>query len=77
MVCLFNTFSNNVVGYCNYHNCGITKRQMDCKNCVGKQCHHFIKNEKHDHWRQVEVKKQRRKNRKNAINDYVNKIYKG
>ena len=74
MECLFNTQSNNVVAYCKYHHCGMTVKQMKCKNCLGKQCHYLRKNENHDFWRQQEVKKQRRKERKQAIKEYVFKF---
>lgn len=73
-VCLFNTYSDNIVAYCKYHHCGMTVKQMKRKNCLGKQCHHLIKNENHDHWRQREVMKQKRKDRKKAIDEYVNKF---
>jgi hypothetical protein len=49
----------------------MTVKQMKCKNCLGKQCHYLRKNENHDFWRQQEVKKQRRKERKQAIKEYV------
>jgi hypothetical protein len=74
MECLFNTISNNVVAYCKYHKCGMTVKQMKCKNCLGKQCHYLKKNEAHDYWRQREVQKQRRKNRRKAISEYVNQF---
>ena len=69
--CLFNTYSNNVVAYCKLHRCSMTVRQMKCKNCLGKNCWHLAKNEQHDYWRQREVMKQRRKARKQAINEYI------
>lgn len=69
--CLYNTRSDNVVARCKYHHCGMTVRQMKCKNCLGKNCWHFEKNEKHPYWKQREVMKQKRKNRKNAINEYI------
>lgn len=71
MECLFHSNSNNVVAYCKYHKAGMTVKQMRCKNCLGKQCHYLRKNENHDFWRQQEVKKQRRKERKQAIKEYV------
>ena len=74
MECLFNTNSNNVVAYCKYHKCGMTVKQMKCKNCLGKQCRYLNKNENHEFWRQQELKKQRRKERKQAINEYVNQF---
>ena len=71
MECLFNTQSNNVVAYCKYHAAGMTVKQMRCKNCLGKQCYHLIKNETHDYWRQRAKVKQYRQARKQAINEYV------
>lgn len=69
--CLFNTRSDNVAAYCKYHRCGMTVKQMRCKNCLGKQCRHLVKNDEHPYWRQREVVKQRRKDRKKAIDELV------
>ena len=66
--CLFHSESNNVAAYCQLHRCGITVKQMRCKNCLQKECRHLVKNEEHQYWRQREVIKQKRKNRKEAIN---------
>jgi hypothetical protein len=76
MECLYNTYSDNVCGYCQNpcHPYAMTVRQMKCKNCLGKQCKHFVKNENHDYWRQREVMKQKRKDRKKAINEYLNRF---
>lgn len=72
--CLFNTHSDNVAAYCKYHHCCMTVKQMRCKNCLGKQCHHLVKNEEHQYWHQREVTKQKRKDRKMAINEYVSQF---
>ena len=77
MECLYNTHSENVVAYCRYHKCAMTVKQMKCKNCLGKQCYHLVKNEQHVYWKQREATKQKRKNRKQAINDYVNSFNEG
>ena len=69
--CLFNTHSDNVVAYCRHHRCGMTVKQMKCKNCLGKQCYYLQKNEDHQYWRQREVMKQKRKDRKKMINEYA------
>lgn len=69
--CLFNTYSNNVAGYCKYHHCGMTVKQIKCKNCLGKQCWHFVKNEQHGWWAQREDTKKKRKERKERMNAYV------
>lgn len=70
--CLYNTQSDNVAAYCRHHNCSMTVKQIKCKNCLQKQCWYLVKNEEHDWWRQREVTKQRRKARKQALNELVN-----
>lgn len=72
--CLFNTNSNNVAAYCRYHKCFMTVKQMRCKDCLKKQCHYLVKNEDHQYWKQREATKQKRRDRKNAINAYVNQF---
>lgn len=62
--CLYNTYSNNVAGYCKLHHCNLTVTQIKCRKCLGKECHHLEKDFKHDWWRQREQEKQRRKERK-------------
>lgn len=69
--CLFNTYSNNCCAYCKKHHCSMTVRQMKKKECLGKQCWHLVKNEKHQIWKQREVTKQKRRDRKQAIDNYV------
>lgn len=75
--CLFNTFSDNCCAHCKYHNCSITVRQMRAKDCLRKQCKHLVKNEAHPYWKQREITKQRRKNRKKQIDAYVNNFHGG
>ena len=75
--CLFNTQSNNVVAHCRLHHCSMTVKQMKCKNCLQKQCRHFVRNEEHQYWRQKELVKQKRKNRKQMINSYATAIVGG
>lgn len=72
--CLYNTHSNNISAYCHnpVHPYAMTPRQMECKNCLGKQCEYFEKEENHPIWRQKEAKKQKRKQRKERLNNYVN-----
>ena len=72
--CLFNTYSNNCCAYCKLHHCSMTAKQMKAKECLQKQCWHLIKNEQHQYWKQREATKQKRRNRKNAIREYVNNI---
>ena len=72
--CLFNTCSDNCCAYCKLHHCSMTVKQMKAKNCLQKQCWHLVKNEEHAYWRQRETTKQKRKNRKKTINDYVDSV---
>lgn len=69
--CLFNTFSDNCCAYCQHHNCSMTVKQMRAKGCLQKECWHLVKNENHEYWQQRERTKQKRKARKQAIDEYV------
>ena len=71
-ICLFHSHSDNVAAYCRYHHASMTVKQMKCKNCLQKECRHLVKNEDHQYWRQRELVKQKRKARKQRINEYVN-----
>lgn len=76
MQCLYNTYSDNIAGYClnPKHPYAMTPKQIACKNCCGKQCQDFKKEESHQIWRQKEAKKKKRKERKKRLDDYVNKV---
>ena len=54
------------IGFCSFHRSGITVTQLRQKECLKKQCRHFEKRE-HEFWRQREITKQRRKERKARI----------
>ena len=69
--CLFNSESNNCCAYCRYHKCNMTAKQMKAQNCLGKQCWYLVKNEDHPYWTQRAIMKQKRRDRKQMINDYV------
>lgn len=72
--CLYNSNSDNVAAYCSYHRCNITVKQMRCKECLQKQCKYLKKNEEHPYWKQREVMKQKRKERKTRLTMYVNQM---
>ena len=72
--CLYNTYSHNIAGYCKHHHCAMTVKQIKTKNCLGKNCWYLRKNENHDWWKQREVMKQKRKDRKTSINQLVTSI---
>ena len=59
--------SSHACGFCKHHNCHLTVKQMKCKNCLQKHCRHLVKNTNHQYWRQREIVKQKRKNRKQLI----------
>lgn len=69
--CLFNTFSDNCCAFCLHHHCSMTVKQMRAKGCLQKECWHLVKNEDHEYWRQRERTKQKRKARKQAIDEFV------
>lgn len=72
--CLFNTYSDNCCAYCKLHHVNMTVKQMRTKGCLQKQCWHLEKNEMHQYWRQRESTKQKRKDRKQALNEYVQAV---
>lgn len=71
---LYNCQSNNCCAYCRKHNCHLTVKQMRTRECLKKQCWYLVKNENHDYWRQREQIKQKRKTRKQTINEYLSQF---
>ena len=51
-------------GYCKRHHKHLTVKMLKQHDCLNKQCHHLVKNEKHQWWEQREIIKQKRKERK-------------
>ena len=49
---------------CCLHHRLLTVKEIKQRNCLGKQCWHLCKNEDHAYWKQRELTKQKRKNRK-------------
>lgn len=62
---------NHSCGFCRHHSCCLTAKQMKAKNCLGKQCWYLVKNEDHPYWTQRAIMKQKRRDRKQTINEYV------
>ena len=71
---LYNGCSDNCCAYCKLHQCSMTVKQMRLKECLQKQCWHLVKNEEHGYWRMRESMKQKRKIRKERINQYVTAV---
>ena len=55
-----------VVGYCHRHHCYLSSTQLKRKECLKKQCTHLEKHE-HEFWRQRDMTKARRQQRKIMI----------
>lgn len=53
----------NPCAYCAHHKRNLTVPEMRLHECLQKQCFHLKKND-HPYWKQREVMKQKRKDRK-------------
>lgn len=62
---LYNTeiSEKRCIGYCQRHHCYLSSTQLKQKECLKKQCSHLERYE-HEFWRQRELKKIRRQQRK-------------
>jgi hypothetical protein len=49
----------------------MTVKQMKAKECLKKQCWHLVKNDGHQYWKQREVAKNKKKERKLMMDAYV------
>ena len=67
MKTLYNCTSSNIVGYCCYHKCGITTKQLKKKECLKKNCNYLKKNECHQLWAQRERAKAKKKANKHIM----------
>ena len=63
---LYGNESNNCAAFCKYHNCCMTVKQLRTKECLKKQCRHLQKYD-HPYWRQREILKNNKKEKKNMI----------
>ena len=64
---LYNGMSKNCCAFCNLHKVGLTYKQVRGKECLKKQCWHLQKNEWHPIWKARDIKKERRRERKKAL----------
>ena len=72
---LYHTQSENCCGYCHYHHCCLTVKQMHRKECLQKHCPHLVKYQQHPFWVQREKKKQKRRDKKERLEQYITGIY--
>ena len=72
---LYNTdiAERRAIGYCHRHHCYVTSKQIKQKQCLSKQCNHLEKQE-HEFWKQRELTKLRRKNRKELFTSQIKMI---
>lgn len=65
---LYNTeiSEKRCIGYCSRHHCYLSATQLKQKECLKKQCTHLEKYE-HEFWRQRELTKMRRKQKKMVL----------
>jgi len=71
--------SNNVpksklCGYCKLHKITLTVKELKQKECLKKECWHLIKYQNHPYWIEREKTKQKRKERKEHL-DNICKMY--
>ena len=52
---------SNACGYCHYHNCYMTVKQVKAHQCLQKQCNRLQKFEEHEWWNQRNRLKEKKK----------------
>ena len=57
--------------FCKHHHCYLTVKQVRQHECLNKQCHYLIKKEEHSWWRQRQVTKNKRIERKLTLESYT------
>ena len=58
---LYNTMSANCAGHCRLKHCSLTVKQIKTKECLSKNCRHFVKYENHEWWAQRDRAKAKKK----------------
>lgn len=66
LTCDMGTTKENCVGFCLYHKKTLSKKQMQNRKCLEKQCKRFAPRKDHPYWRRREEIKEARKKRKAA-----------
>lgn len=64
--CDMGAAKENCVGYCRLHKYGLSKKQMQNRKCLEKECTRFVKRCEHPYWKGREKKKELRRQRKEA-----------
>lgn len=63
------TTKENCVGFCLYHKKTLSKKQMQNRKCLEKQCKRFAPRKDHPYWRRREEIKEAKRARKEALRD--------
>lgn len=68
LTCDMGTTKENCVGFCLYHKKTLSKKQMQNRKCLEKQCKRFSPRKDHPYWRRREEIKEAKRARKEALN---------
>lgn len=68
LTCDMGTTKENCVGFCLYHKKTLSKKQMQNRKCLEKQCKRFAPRKDHPYWRRREEIKEAKRARKEALN---------
>lgn len=67
LTCDMGTTRENCVGFCMYHKKTLSRKQMQNRKCLEKQCNRFIPRKEHPYWQYREKVKEARRLRKEAL----------
>lgn len=70
------SYVGKCVGYCAFHKAFVTTKQLKKKQCLTKQCNRLIKQTNHEYWKQKELKKKNKVDRKRTEDKLFEKYYK-
>lgn len=68
LTCDMGTTKENCVGFCLYYKKTLSKKQMQNRKCLEKQCKRFAPRKDHPYWRRREEIKEAKRARKEALN---------
>lgn len=68
LTCDLGASGDNIIGYCALHKCCMSKKQMQNRKCLEKQCKRFAPRKDHPYWRRREEIKAAKRARKEALN---------
>lgn len=69
LACNLGASGDNIIGYCTLHKSCMSKKQMQNRKCLEKQCKRFAPRKDHPYWRRREEIKEAKRARKEALRD--------